>query len=261
MHVDSRVDVNQYQEAPHPVLALGKDYPVGARNATGGHRHSRAQLLYAVEGLMRVGTQDNVWIIPPLRALWVPPDVWHEVVMSTPVSLRSLYIAQPAAARFGERCRVLEVSGLLRESILALVDEAPDYPLNGRGAHLAALALYEIERAPSVPIGIPWPQDRRLRAVCEAVLREPGASRTIEEWADGVGASPRTLTRLFSRETGLGYRQWLRQVHLAEAMSRLARGESIGRIAASLGYASQSAFTAMFRRALGATPKHYSARP
>ena len=77
--------------------------------------------------------------------------------------------------------------------------------------------------------------------------------------ADFRNEFARTLIRLFPRETGLHYRQWVQQVHLAHAFEMLARGESVGRIAQSLGYASPSAFTSMFRKLLGKTPQHYLA--
>jgi AraC-like DNA-binding protein len=51
----------------------------------------------------------------------------------------------------------------------------------------------------------------------------------------------------------------VQQVHLAHAFEMLARGESVGAIARTLGYASPSAFTSMFRRLLGRTPQHYLA--
>jgi AraC-like DNA-binding protein len=51
----------------------------------------------------------------------------------------------------------------------------------------------------------------------------------------------------------------VQQVHLAHAFEMLARGESVGKIAQALGYASPSAFTSMFRKLLGKTPPHYLA--
>ena len=102
-----------------------------------------------------------------------------------------------------------------------------------------------------VPFQIPWPRDRRLQAICAAILDQPGLSRSIEDWGDEVGASARTLIRLFQSELGLNYRQWVQQLRLADAVCRLALGEPVARVAASLG-CSASAFSAMFRRALGA---------
>jgi AraC-like DNA-binding protein/mannose-6-phosphate isomerase-like protein (cupin superfamily) len=244
-----------YQTAPRIVTAMAKDQAYG--DTIPPHSHPRAQLLYASEGVMRVSTESGVWLIPPQRALLTAPGVVHELTMMSKVNMRTVYIEAAAAERFGPGCRVVEVSRLLRELILALIAEPVEYSLQGRGVHLAELILSEIAAAATVPIAIPWPRDRRLVAVCEAIMQTPGAQRTIEEWAADAGASGRTLMRLFPKETGLRYRQWVQQVHLADAFCRLARGDGVGEIARALGYASPSAFTTMFRRILGKTPQYY----
>lgn len=248
-------DHRDYQRVPRVVTAMARDEVHGVSVAP--HSHERAQLLYATEGLMKVKTAFGVWILPPRRALFIPPGVVHQWTSLSRVTMRTIYIEARTAQAFGDSCRVIEVSPLLRELILSLLDEPIEYPLPGRGEHLAMLILSELAAAETVPIAIPWPRDRRLLAVCEAIVDDPGSPRTIEDWATEAGASARTLIRLFPKETGLHYRQWVQQVHLAEAFGRLARGDSVGEIAAALGYASPSAFSAMFRRILGKTPQHY----
>ena len=248
-------DHRDYQRVPRVVTAMARDEEHGVSVAP--HNHERAQLLYATAGLMRVRTEAGVWILPPRRALLIPPGVMHDWTSLSRVAMRTIYIEPRVAAAFGDDCRVIEVSPLLRELILGLLKEPIEYPIPGRGEHLAMLILSELKAAETVPIAIPWPRDRRLVAVCEAIMADPGSSRKIEQWADEVGASARTLIRLFPKETGLHYRQWVQQVHLAEAFGRLAQGDSVGAIASALGYASPSAFTAMFRRILGKTPQHY----
>lgn len=223
------------------------------------HNHPWFQLLYASEGVMRVRTDLGVWIIPPRRALLIAPGVTHELTMLSRVNLRTLFIDADAAGDLAGGCTVLEVSPLLRELIQALSNEPLDYPDDGRGAYLAWLILSELALMEKVPIAVPWPRDRRLQALCGEIMERPGAARTLEELALEAGASARTLIRLFPRETGLHYRQWVQQVHLAHAFEMLARGESVGAIARRLNYASPSAFTSMFRRILGRTPQHYLA--
>ncbi|MYM90324.1 helix-turn-helix domain-containing protein [Rugamonas sp. FT82W] len=248
-------DHRDYQRVPRVVTAMARDEVHGV--SVRPHSHERAQLLYATEGLMKVKTDFGVWILPPRRALFIPPGVMHQWTSLSKVTMRTIYVEAETAQAFGDVCRVIEVSPLLRELILSLLDEPIEYPLPGRGEHLAMLILSELAAAETVPIAIPWPRDRRLLAVCEAIMDDPGSPRTIEDWAAEAGASARTLIRLFPRETGLHYRQWVQQVHLAEAFGRLERGDSVGEIAAALGYASPSAFSAMFRRILGKTPQHY----
>lgn len=240
------------------LTALPLNLPTGTYIAP--HAHGWGQLLYASSGLMRAQTDHGLWFIPSRRALWIPAEVVHDQLMLSPVQMRTIYIDNPLAAGFGDRCRILEVTLLLRELILAFVAESNQTGTQARKEHIVALILSEIERSRTFALDIPWPRDRRLMTVCEAIFAAPEQSQTVEYWADKVGASPRTLIRLFSKETGLTYRQWVQQVRLTEALNRLEQGEAVGRIANALGYASASAFSAMFRAVLGESPTEYVAR-
>jgi AraC-like DNA-binding protein len=243
------------QTIPRPIVAWSGRYHSG--DEIPPHTHPRAQLLYAVEGVMRVLTPNSVWTIPSQRALWVPADVEHHSFMMSDVEMRTLYVDPDVPIALGRECRAISVSNLLRELILSLLEEPAEYPLPGRGEHLSALILMEINRAATHAVEIPWPQDRRLQRVCHLIMNAPGANFTVEALAEEVGASARTLIRLFPKETGLKYRQWAQQVQIAEAICRLGRGEPIARIADALGYASSSAFSAMFKRTFGVAPNQY----
>ena len=247
----------KFRTLPRSVTAMPSEVQHG--ELVEAHSHPWVQLLYASEGVMRVRTELGVWIIPPRRALLIAPGVVHELTMLSRVNMRALYIDTAAAGNLVDGCRVLEVSPLLRELILALSLEPVDYPPGGRGDALARLILSELAAMETVPIAVPWPRDRRLQALCADIMARPGSLRRLDDYALDAGASARTLIRLFPRETGLHYRQWVQQVHLAHAFEMLARGESVGNVAQALGYASPSAFTSMFRKLLGKTPQHYLA--
>jgi AraC-like DNA-binding protein len=75
-----------------------------------------------------------------------------------------------------------------------------------------------------------------------------------------VGASPRTLARLFREETGLSFGQWRQQLRIVEGVARLALDVPVSTIAVELGYQSASAFIPMFRKTLGDTPQRYLKR-
>ncbi|WP_448189376.1 AraC family transcriptional regulator [Azospirillum sp. sgz301742] len=250
------IDPDSIDDASAPVVALAKEYPHGTRMPP--HRHRRAQLLYAITGTLRVTTADGAWIVPPLRAVWIPPGVEHGFLIAGDTSMRTLYVA-PGTPVFADagRCRVIEVSGLLRELILAVLDGPPAPEPSGRGALLAALILDELARAPEVPLWLPMPRDRRLAALCRALIDAPARTDTLDGWAEHSGASARTLARLFRSETGLSFGAWRQQARLAEALARLAGGDSVAGAARAAGYDSPSAFTAMFRRTLGGTPRGY----
>ncbi len=252
-------DPADYQRVPRAVAAMPKDFAAGFVIVP--HSHERAQLIYATAGTMRVSTDIAVWVVPPLRALWMPAGVRHSIFMSGDVTMRTLYLRDDAARGMPATCHVLPVSPLLRELIIRATELPLHYDENGPAGHVIALLLAELHGADALPLQLPMPRDRRLRQICEALLGAPGDSRTLEEWASSANASPRTLARLFVAETGLTFGAWRQQARVLEAMGRLSNGEPVTEVALDLGYDSVSAFSAMFRRAAGASPSHYRQRP
>lgn len=240
------------ETAPRPLVGFARDYPAGL--STSRHAHPKAQLLYAVSGIMRIETAEAAYLVPPSMALFLPADAPHAVRMDGPVAMRALFLREDAAARIGKQAAVIAVSPLLREVILAACAEPLDWVLGGRGHHLAELALDEIARAAAVRLRLPMPQDERLRRAVASLLARPDGARSLEDLAAAAGASSRTLARLFRAETGLSFRQWRRQARMAEAMGALTTGASPARAAFLAGYASQPAFGAAFRSLFGMTP-------
>lgn len=234
------------------------------------HSHPWGQLAYCGSGLLQVTVTDTggaglpacekTTIVPPSRAVWIPPGARHAVTMLETSQLLTLYIDASTVRDDWRQSRVLVVSPLLRELVLAM--DRPHHQSDGpRQKAMATLVLAEMEHAPTQPLGIPMPDpergDRRLRALCEAVLNAPAQHATLAGWAADSGASERTLARLFRMELGMGFQRWRQQVVLAHALPMLARGTPVGQVAAASGYASDSAFSAMFRSALGQSPTRF----
>lgn len=214
------------------------------------HQHEQGQWIYALSGMMRIYTEAAVWTLPPLRALWIPPHEPHQVSAVGIVQARSLYI-EPEHALVCPM-QTSEVSPLVEAMMQVLQEENGFTP---RAALLIPALLHELKLAqPALDIALPLPQERRLRRVCEALMQQPANNDQIELWGVRIGASARTLARLFKDETGLSFSQWRDQLRVAEARTRLARGEPVNVIARKLGYQSSSAFIAMFRRVHGASP-------
>lgn len=63
--------------------------------------------------------------------------------------------------------------------------------------------------------------------------------------------SERNLARLIVKETGLSFRQWRQQLQLIMALQGLVKGDTVQKVAHTLGYDSTTAFITMFRKAWG----------
>lgn len=230
------------------------------------HHHDWSQFSYCANGLMQITVtqggaspcgMQTTYIVPPSRAVWIPPGVEHTVVVLETAELRTVDIDASVIPAHWTECRVLVVSKLLRELIHGLEDSTPGPRENA----LMALTADEIIHAATQALGVPMPHpehgDKRLRAVCEAVLRNPAKKTQLSECLAQVGASERTVARLFREELGTSYQQWRLQAVLAHALPQLARGMPIAQVAAASGYASDSAFSAMFKQAMGQAPSHF----
>ena len=221
------------------------------------HFHPEHQLVYASAGVMTVHTRQGVWVVPPMRAVWIPARTPHRISMSGRVSMRTLYFLPKLARNLPTRCLVMNVSPLLRELILhtcAFKRLNRRFPAQKR---LIEVIVDQLETIRSIPLQLPHPADARALRVVENLSADPSESRTLEKLCRDCGASKRTVERIFLRETKMTFRKWRQQLRLLRSMELLASGEKVTSAALEAGYASTSAFIAMFRRELGTTPLQY----
>jgi AraC-like DNA-binding protein/mannose-6-phosphate isomerase-like protein (cupin superfamily) len=253
--VDASRVFDHDESIPRPVLAIGHDYP--ASFELDRHHHLRNQLLYAEKGVVAVSTPQGAWTAPPERAVWIPAGVPHSVRMVGAVSTRSVLIAPEASPAFGDRCRVVAVSPLLRQLLVAAAAIPAEYEVDGRDGLVMRLLVAELTQAQVVRLSAPFPQSPELAAKCHAFLERPSAHDTIDAWSRDLGMGRRAFTRAFRRETGMSFAEWRQQACLLAALPRLAAGQPVTSVALDLGYDSPAAFATMFRRLAGVPPSRY----
>jgi AraC-like DNA-binding protein len=244
-----------YHSTLRPVVAMEVDFPHGT--VTGFHSHPRAQLLYAIEGVMIVSASRGYWVVPPNRAVWLVADAPHNVRMCGSVKIHTLYVDPDLSVGLPDDSCVLAVSPLLRELLVAAVRIPRDYDRDSRDERLLRLLLDELKTHDVVPLHLPMPENGKLRSLCQAIINSPENTATARQWAERIGVTAKTVQRMFMRETGCSFAQWRRQARLLRSLELLARGEKIIDVAYGSGYTSQSAFTAMFRKHFGITPSDF----
>lgn len=253
----NRPDLTRAEGLRPDVVAVASDYPAG--HVVQPHNHGRAQLIFASRGVMTVTTAAGAFVVPPQRAVWMPAGEVHQVESRGAYSMRTLLIRHGAATGLPDGCRVVTVTPLLREVILALMDAPQDYPPGGPEERLAQVALDLIAILSVAPLHLPMPADRRLSKLAETLLADPADGRGLDDWARELALSGRTLARLFDAETGMSFRAWRQQARLLRALEMMAAGQPVTTVALDVGYDSPSAFIAMFRRVLGVSPARYFA--
>ena len=238
-----------------PIIASSTE--VEGAHAVLAHRHPRGQLLYAVSGTMRVVVGAFSWMVTPRTGVWVPPGSPHRIEASASLSYRFLFVSPCVAGALPQQGVPLEINPFTRELILDATAFGTHYQPDTSEARLITV-LHDCLRAmPAAKLTVPIPRDHRARRVCVALFDNPADDRSLEAWGAHTGASSRTLARIFRGEIGMTFGEWQQRMRLSLALDRLDQGESITRIAQDFGYASPSAFCAMFRRVLGTTTSRY----
>jgi AraC-like DNA-binding protein len=250
---NSRVEF--HDDVPRPLIALGNDFPDG--HTVLAHKHRRHQLLSGATGAILVSTSAGSWVIPPGRGVWIPAGTVHEVRLLGAVSLCSLYLEPGAITAMPQTCVVVGLSPFMRSLMQEAIDLPLEYDPESRAGALMTLIQHELAQLPVLPLSLPMPAHPALAVRCRAYLACPTPHETIDDWAAGMGMSRRAFTRLFRRETGMSFAPWRQQACLLAALPRLVAGEPVTQVALELGYDNPAAFTAMFKRALGLSPRNY----
>lgn len=235
------------------VSTLRYEYPAGFRVPE--HTHGSDQLIFATHGLMQVTSAQDVWLVPPQFALWVPAKTRHRISMHGAVSMRTLYIRPQLAVRSASTCAVLHVAPLLRELILEAVRIGNLRARNEGERALTELIVMHVKSASPIPTFVMMPSEGRAQSVAQAVLAEPGRSTPMATLCANAGASVRTIQRAFRREMGIDFDSWRRQVRLTKAVEALVSGHSVKEVAFGVGYRQPSAFVECFRKTFGLPPK------
>jgi AraC-like DNA-binding protein len=257
--------------------------PLADRERVDWHYHPHHQLIYPSEGVLQVSTAAGAWVVPPHRAVFIPAGVAHAHRAHGATQMRSLQFDplplfdEDQEGDVGQP-RVLVVEPLLREVIIALTRDGTVINATATESTVAAgplpqphpqprstaslrlleqVALDELRRARPLALHLPSPTDDRLQAITRILLANPADPRTLAELGTAVGASERTLSRLFRSQTTMTFPQWRAALRLHHSVKLLAADRSVTAVATACGYSSTSAFIEAFRRTFGTTPGNY----
>jgi AraC-like DNA-binding protein len=101
--------------------------------------------------------------------------------------------------------------------------------------------------------------DKQMRAVIAAMHAEPGRKWTLETLAKVAGMSRSSFAVRFKDKVGEAAMDYLTRWRMMVASARLANGAMpIALIAPTVGYESESAFGAAFKRVMGYSPRQFA---
>ena len=222
-----------------------------------GHEHSWGQIIFASRGVMQVDADGSRWTVPPMRCLWMPPAIDHSIRIIAETWMRTIYVSPGSSVNLPGKCKVLNVSALLRELILEIVRLKMLSNKSKAHVHLTNVLIDQLTASDEVSLKLNMPVDPRALRLANIISSEPSNKAPLGEMARMSGASQRTLERLFLAETGLSIGRWRTQARLMMAVTLLVEGNSVNQAAIVSGYESTSSFVATFKREIGTTPGRY----
>jgi AraC-like DNA-binding protein/quercetin dioxygenase-like cupin family protein len=233
-------------------------FPMPAGLVFDWHTHPDHQLAWAASGVLTVRTQSSAWVLPPTRALWIPAGLRHETLSAGAATMRSAYVRPDGCAVSWTEPTPVTASPLLCELISHLEDRR--LPSDHR-ARAESVLVDLLQPVTMTTVDVRWPADQEARQIADRLAADPADGRTLADWGRVVGASERTLARAFVAGTGVSFGRWRTLLRVQHALTALAAGDPVGKVARQVGYDSDSAFVQAFRRETGVTPAAYFRSP
>ncbi len=239
-------------EVRHSPVAPTRTQSLAPGGEIDAHRHDEHQIIYAARGVLSITTDAGSWVAPGTRAIWVPAGTVHAHRAYGELELHLVGLPATDNPLDLDTPTVLAVGPLLRELIVTYTRTAGEQsPERDR---LRAVLLDQLRASPQQPLHVPTPTEPLLRTVCALLQADPSDNRTIADLGRAVGASARTLSRLFHDDLGMTFPQWRTQLRLHHALVLLADNTPVTTVAHRCGWSSASAFIDVFRRTFGHTP-------
>ncbi|MFB4312162.1 helix-turn-helix domain-containing protein [Actinomadura sp. GTD37] len=224
------------------------------------------QLYWSPDGPLATLHGPSVRFTGAGEAFWVRRAVSHEVHASGRQTVYRACLREVPPGCAGLRAGPVAIDGEARRLIEAIARRGcgEAAALTARRRILAGLGAPRAEPGRDAQPGRePAPAAVRgagfALTVARALAREPADPTRLDEWADRLRVSAKTLQRDFQREYGMPYTRWRTLLRLRAARVLL-DSAPVTKVAHQVGYASASAFITAFAKEYGMTPGDYTAR-
>ena len=181
------------------------------------HRHDEGMLALVHEGLVLVQAGNEVWTVMPGSLGWIPPGVMHGARWFGDAHGSFLFVRPDACAQLPSVCRSWPSSRLIEAVVERIASGPPGMLSEAYLAQLFEVLLEEVRLREHDPMPLPMPEDPRLQDLANTLLSTPDDPSGIDDWAQRLNMSSRTLMRRFRQETGVTLGQWRQRAPAARA--------------------------------------------
>ena len=221
------------------------------------HSHPWGQFNRISLGLVEVAVEARKLTAPAEYLIWVPANVPHSASIRQATDFMSVYVTEPFARRLPPMACLIPQTPLVRALFEDFAERRIAVMTDEWDLRQFELMIELLARAGHTDSYLPDSDDRQLEPILQAIRLDPADATTLQEWAERVHSTERTLARRFQSALGMTFVQWRNRVRLLRALVWLKEDRSIQDIALALGYGTPSAFIAMFRKQIGFSPQRY----
>ncbi|TDC67438.1 AraC family transcriptional regulator [Actinomadura sp. GC306] len=213
------------------------------------------QLYWSPDGILATLYGSATTFLGPGEAFWVRRAVSHDVRAGDRQTVYRICLREAPRALDGHRVGPAAID----DEAARLIETIARRGCDEATALAARRRILDGLGAPSAPA----PQARvhgtgLALSVARALSHDPAEPTRLDEWADRLRVSAKTLQRDFVREFGMPYTQWRTRLRLSAARVLL-DSHPVTKVAHQVGYASASAFITAFTKEYGTTPGTYVA--
>jgi AraC-like DNA-binding protein len=219
--------------------------------------HAWGEFVYSFSGITEVKAAGQHCLAPPNLGVWIPKGVEHTGFNHQEAVHCSVYISSRLCTRMPAQLCAVIVSPLVRAMLEHLRSDETDTGSAPARSRMLRVLVDELASCTTTGSYVPSSDDTELDAVLTDLRKDPADDRSLGELARAFHLSERTLIRRCQRDLGMSLTEWRQRLRLISALPLLHMGHSVESVALDMGYATSSAFIAMFRRLMGMSPRRF----
>lgn len=224
------------------------------------HSHQWGQVQLIAGGILEMEAEDTRFLAPPHLAIWVPAGTRHKSYNRKPLDYCSLNIAADMTHAFPTKTSLIKVTPI----VTAIIDDFREREISVaetmEDKRLLQVLIDQLATREMQHHFLPTSNHKYLAPILTAVEENPTDSTSLQQWAERVHTTERTLARHCQTELGMSFTEWRLRVRYLHSMNLLRSGHSVKEVALTLGYNQASPFIAMFKKYSGQTPEQYKHR-
>lgn len=222
------------------------------------HQHPWHQIIFPVQGILQTKVLDTQFVVPHNGALFIPANTVHESFVMIDTTFIGIYLNPEKNRVYPCATKYCAVEPFFKELILYIQKNIKFMNNNMESMGRLLDVLHDqVDVAKTFNLQLVVPSDRRLKIIFDRLNDNPQLATTMSQWAEQVGASERTLSRLFTKELKMSFPLWRRHLRLIKSLHLLETSASIQQIAYKVGYNSDSSFITAFKRTFNQTPQQF----